>query len=164
MMPQGRSCHHCAPVRRVTVSTVAPGSVSDAEALWYDLNRWAAFVDGFAAVASKDSGWPGEGARLVWRSTPHGRGEVHERVVAHEPLGGQTVEFHDARLTGSQRVEFQAHGEHTRVTLTMEYRIEDANPLTPVVDLLFVRRAVRDALQRTVVRFARERQGDLALS
>lgn len=151
-------------MRRVSASAIAPGPVADAEALWYDLNRWASFVDGFAAVVSRDPQWPGEGARLVWRSTPHGRGEVHERVTAHEPLGGQSVEFHDERLTGRQRVEFQAQGEHTRVTLTMEYRIEDGGPLTPIVDLLFVRRAVRDALQRTVVRFARERQGDLALS
>jgi hypothetical protein len=50
------------------------------------------------------------------------------------------------------------------VTLAMEYRIEEANALTPFADLLFVRRALRDALQRTVVRFAREREGDISLS
>ncbi len=63
-----------------------------------------------------------------------------------------------------QRLELTGEGPHTRVTLSMEYRIEESNALTPIVDLLFVRRAVRDALQRTVTRFARERQGDLALS
>jgi hypothetical protein len=144
-------------VRRVSASAMVPGPVAEAEALWYDTDRWATFVDGFAAVVEKDPEWPRSG-KLVWRSTPHGRGTVHERVV--EP---GTSEFHDDRLTGTQRVEFAPQGEHTRVTLTMEYRIEDANPLTPVVDLLFVRRAVRDALQRTVVRFARERQGDISL-
>ena len=145
-------------MRRVSASALAPGSVSEAEALWFDTDRWASFVDGFAAVVSKDAGWPDSGA-LVWRSTPHGRGTVHERTLERG-----AVEFHDDKLTGKQRVTFEPHGEHTRVTLVMEYRIEDPNPLTPMVDLLFVRRAMKDALQRTVVRFARERQGDLALS
>ena len=143
---------------RVSASAIAPGQVRDAEALWYDLGRWPAFVDGFATVLERDPQWPDAG-RLVWRSTPHGRGIVHERVVERG-----TVEFHDDKLTGTQRTEFTPHGEHTRVTLTMEYRIEEAGPLTPIVDLLFVRRAVRDALQRTVARFAREREGDLTLS
>ena len=143
---------------RVSASAIAPGPVEDAEALWYDLGRWPAFVDGFATVVVRDAEWPRSG-RLVWRSTPHGRGTVHERVI--EP---GVAEFHDDRLTGTQRVEFAEHGGHTRVTLAMEYRIEESNALTPFVDLLFVRRALRDALQRTVVRFAREREGDLALS
>ena len=151
-------------MRRVSASLIAPGPVPEAEALWYDLGRWPTFVDGFATVVSRDPQWPQEGAKLVWRSTPHGRGEVHERVIAYEPQGGQTVEFHDERLTGTQRVEFQAHGGHTRVTLTMEYRIEESTALTPFVDLLFVRRAMTDALRRTVSRFAREREGDISLS
>ncbi len=151
-------------MRRVSASVGVPGSVPEAEALWYDLGRWPAFVDGFAAVVSRDPAWPQAGATLVWRSTPHGRGEVHERVTAYEPQGGQSSEFHDERLTGTQRVEFQPQGPHTRVTLTMEYRIEEANALTPFVDLVFVRRAMNDALRRTVTRFARERQGDIALS
>lgn len=145
-------------MRCVSASALVPGPVEGAEALWYDTDRWASFVDGFAAVTELDPEWPRAG-KVVWRSTPHGRGTVHEKVTAPG-----TSSFHDDRLTGTQRVEFAPHGEHTRVTLTMEYRIENPNPLTPVVDLLFVRRAVRDALQRTVVRFARERQGDLALS
>ncbi len=143
---------------RISASAAVPGSVQDAEALWHDVNRWPAFVDGFAAVVERDPEWPAAG-RLVWRSTPHGRGTVHERVVAPG-----VSEFHDDRLTGTQRVEFAPHGDHARITLAMEYRIEDANALTPFVDLLFVRRALRDALQRTVARFAREREGDIALS
>jgi hypothetical protein len=143
---------------RVSASAVAPGPPAEAEALWFDLGRWPAFVDGFATVVSRDPEWPRAG-KLVWRSTPHGRGTVHERVL--EP---GVSEFHDDKLSGTQRVGFEPHGEHTRVTLAMEYRIEESNALTPVVDLLFVRRAVRDALQRTVVRFAREREGDISLS
>jgi hypothetical protein len=145
-------------VRRVSASALVPGPVADATALWHDTSRWATFVDGFSAVVSRDEVWPAPGGRLVWRSTPHGRGEVHEHVTAPG-----TSEFHDEKLAGVQTVEFVPHGEHTRVTLSMQYRIEDPGPLTPIVDLLFVRRAVRDALQRTVVRFARERQADLSL-
>ena len=148
---------------RISASTLVPGPVAEAEALWLDLARWPTFVDGFAAVVQQDPGWPGEGTKLVWRSTPHGRGTVHERVTARGPLDYE-VEFHDDTLSGTQRVEFAAHGEHTRITLDMEYRIEDPTALTPIVDLLFVRRAIRDALRRTVVRFAREREGDIALS
>lgn len=143
---------------RVSASVTAPGTPAEAEALWYDLNRWPAFVDGFATVVERGGEWPDAG-RLVWRSTPHGRGTVHERVLERG-----SAEFHDDKLAGTQRVRFEPYGEHTRVTLEMEYRFHEPNPLTPVVDLLFVRRAMRDALQRTVVRFARERQGDLALS
>ena len=147
---------------RVSASAIAPGAPADAEALWFDLTRWPAFVDGFAAVAERDPEWPQEGT-LVWRSTPHGRGAVHERVTTHAELAHE-VEFHDDRLTGRQRVEFAEQGGHTRVTLAMEYRIEEAGALTPIVDLLFVRRAMRDALQRTVARFARERESDISLS
>jgi uncharacterized membrane protein len=145
-------------MRRVSASALVPGPVDEAEALWLDTDRWATFVDGFATVVERDAQWPRPGGKLVWRSTPHGRGTVHEHVT--EP---GVTEFHDDKLAGTQTVEFAPHGEHTRVTLSMEYRIEDPNALTPIVDLLFVRRAMRDALQRTVVRFSRERQGDLSL-
>lgn len=151
-------------MRRVSASALVPGQVAEAEALWYDLARWPAFVDGFGAVVARAPEWPAAGATLVWRSTPHGRGEVHERVTAHEAGTGQTVEFHDEKLTGEQTVAFTAQGDATRVTLTMEYRIQEPTPLTPLVDLLFVRRAVGDALRRTVTRFAREREGDIRLS
>ena len=148
---------------RVSATIVVHGPVADAEALWFDLDRWPAFMDGFAAVSSRDPAWPEEGSKLLWRSTPHGRGNVHERVTARGAHDYE-VEFHDDKLTGRQRVEFAEHAEHTQVTLAMEYRIEEPNALTPMVDLLFVRRAIRDALRRTVVRFAREREGDIALS
>jgi hypothetical protein len=71
------------------------------------------------------------------------------------------VEFEDERTDGTQRIAFAPAGENTRVTLSMQYRLKDRNPLTPVVDFLFVRRAVNDALRRTVTRFAQERQGEI---
>ena len=47
---------------------------SEAEALWYDTNRWPTFVDGFAHVVSSERDWPAAPGILVWQSTPAGRG------------------------------------------------------------------------------------------
>jgi hypothetical protein len=74
---------------------------------------------------------------------------------------GQTVEVEDATMTGRQTVKFDPGPEAVEVTLSLEYRIKDRTPLTPVVDLLFVRRAMADALRRTVTRFANERKAEI---
>lgn len=145
---------------RVQASVVVPGPVAGAEALWYDLDRWATFVDGFAAVVQRDEPWPGAGT-LIWDSTPHGRGRVIERVVRHQPREGQAAEVEDERLEGTQTVGFRAEGDATRVTLALEYRLKERTPFTPLVDLFFVRRAVGDALRRTLARFATERRAEL---
>jgi hypothetical protein len=123
-----------------------PGSVEQARALWFDLARWPAFIDGFAAVVRVDPGWPEQG-EIVWDSTPHGRGRVVER-----PDGS----FEDARLEGVQSVTFETAADGSVVRLVLDYRIKQRTPLTPLLDLFFVRRAVRDALTRTVARFAAE--------
>ena len=130
---------------------------SAAEALWYDLSRWPAFVDGFAHVAKREGDWPRKGARLIWDSTPDGRGRVVERVTAYEVRSGQTVDVEDPRLEGTQTVAFKPReGGGCRMTLELDYRLKDRTFLTPVLDALFVRRAVGDALRRTLSRFARE--------
>jgi hypothetical protein len=46
------------------------------------------------------------------------------------------------------------------VSLTLEYRLKAGSPITPILDLLFIRRAVRDSLQRTLARFGHERQAE----
>ena len=131
--------------------------VSAAEALWYDLTRWPAFVDGFHHVAKLEGEWPKIGARLLWDSTPAGRGRVVERVARYEVRSGQTVEVEDPRLAGTQKVAFEPReGGRCRMTLELEYLLKDRTFLTPVVDALFVRRAIGDALRRTLTRFARE--------
>jgi hypothetical protein len=145
---------------RATASVEVPGRASEAEALWYDPIRWAAFIDGFGHVVQLSEGWPAEG-RLVWDSTPDGRGRVLETVTAYEPRAGQTLAVEDSRLRGTQRVEFRPGPETTKVTLSLEYELKETNPLTPLVDLLFVRRAVAASLRRTLARFARERRGDM---
>jgi len=146
---------------RAKASISVPGRAADAEAPWYDPHRWQAWIDGFGHVISLTDEWPNRGAELVWESPPGGRGRVTERVVAYEMRTGQTLEVEDATMTGTQKVAFEPGPEAVVVTLSLEYRIKDRTALTPVVDLLFVRRAMTDALRRTVTRFANERKAEI---
>jgi hypothetical protein len=145
-------------VPRVSASTTGPGRIVEAEELWYDPVRWAAWVDGFGHVAKLEGEWPEVGARLLWDSRPQGRGRVAEKVIAYEPRGGQTLEVEDERLHGIQTVAFEPQDDEVRVILTLEYRLKQGNP---VVDLLFIRGALRDSLQRTLTRFGHERRAEL---
>ena len=150
---------------RVKASAEVPGRISEAETLWYDVTRWPAFVDGFSHVVRADPEWPESGS-LTWASTPHGRGRVIERVTEYELRVGQTARVEDERLAGEQTVSFEAGpGDGTtRVTLALDYALKEQAPLSALTDLLFIRRAVRESLQRTVTRFARERRGDAELT
>jgi hypothetical protein len=147
---------------RAKASIEVPGLASDAEALWYDPLRWAAWVDGFGHVVELSQDWPATGT-LQWNSTPEGRGRVLETVTAYEPRGGQTLAVEDSRLRGTQRVEFTPGPEAVKVALTLEYELKERNPLTWLVDGLFVRREMAASLRRTLARFARERRGDMEL-
>lgn len=138
------------------------GRISEAEALWYDTRRWPMFVDGFHHVASGQEGWPEEGT-LVWDSTPGGRGRVLERVVRHEPRVGQTVEVEDETTTGTQTVSFSVGPtDEVQVALELDYRLKQrrGGPLSSVVDAVFIRPRQREALARTLSRFARELAAD----
>jgi Polyketide cyclase / dehydrase and lipid transport len=146
---------------RARASVIVPGRAAEAEALWYDPHRWASWIDGFGHVTTLVGEWPEVGARVIWQSPPGGRGLVQERVVAYEARTGQTLEVEDATLTGRQQVAFKPRAEDVEVTLTLEYEIKDRNALTPLVDLLFVRRAMNDALRRTLSRFSNERKAEI---
>src|SRR5215207_9887266 len=146
---------------RVSAAQPVPGLASEAEELWYDLHRWPAWVDGFGHVVKLEGEWPAVGARTVWESRPGGRGRVVERVTAYEARVGQTLAVEDERLRGTQRVSFEPGPDGVEVALELEYELKQRNPLTPLTDALFIRRALRDSLKRTLLRFARERRGDL---
>jgi len=148
---------------RAAVRTVVEGPVGAAEQLWYDPTRWPSFVDGFAHVVRVDEGWPAAGARSVWDSTPAGRGRVSERVIDHRPGEGQTLAVEDPRVHGTQEVRFSAVEDGTEVRLELVYELKERNPLTPLIDLLFIRRAMRDSLRRTLTRFRRELAADREL-
>jgi hypothetical protein len=51
-----------------------------------------------------------------------------------------------------------------KVTLSMDYTLKEGGPLRPFTDFLFIRRAIGDALKRTVDRFARELRSDAELT
>jgi hypothetical protein len=145
---------------RIGVRIEVGAPVTAAEALWYDPERWSGFVDGFARLVELRGDWPHPGARAVWESTPAGRGRVNEEVVDYEPGVGQTVAVEDPRLRGTQRVSFAPADGGAEARLELEYRLRDRNPLMGLVDLLFIRRAMRDSLRRTLDRFAHELAAD----
>jgi Polyketide cyclase / dehydrase and lipid transport len=146
---------------RAVATVTVPGRVADAEELWYDKHRWAAWVDGFGHVVKLEGEWPQPGARLLWDSPPKGRGRVVERAIAYEPRVGHTLEVEDERLDGTQTVTFEPVGEEVRITLALDYELKRRQPLTPLIDLLFIRRALRASLTRTLTRFAHERRAEL---
>jgi hypothetical protein len=141
-----------------------PGLASEAEALWYDPQRWSAWIDGFGHVDQLADEWPATGAKLVWWSKPGGRGRVAERVLAYEPRTGQTNHVEDEKMRATQRVAFQPAEGGVEVALELDYELKERNALTPVTDVLFIRRALRDSLRRSLARFARERRADIELT
>ena len=148
---------------RVRAAVNVPGLAFEAEALWYDPQRWPAWVDGFGHVVKLEGEWPAQGARAVWDSRPGGRGRVVERVTAYEARAGQTLAVEDEQLAGTQRVTFVPGPDGVEVALELDYELKDANVFTPLTDALFIRRALRESLQRSLNRFARELQGDREL-
>jgi hypothetical protein len=150
-------------VPRVRAALTLPGLASEAEALWYDPQRWPVWVDGFGHLIKLEGEWPGSGARAVWDSKPGGRGRVVERVTAYEARAGQTLAVEDEKLRGTQRVAFEPGEAGVEVALELEYELKRSNVFTPLTDVLFIRRALRDSLKRSLTRFARELRADREL-
>ena len=145
-------------MRRIQASVVVPGRAEEAEALWLDVSRWAAWIDGFATVDRLDPGWPKPGSLLRWVSVPRGRGLVQERAVGYEPARRIELEVEDEQLRGVQRTRFEPGEDEVRVRLELEYELKERTfPLAG----FFVRRALQDALSRTVTRFGHERHAEL---
>lgn len=140
-----------------------PGPVVAVEALWIDTRRWPAWIDGFGRVASLSDGWPEPGAVVQWDSRPGGRGRVREKVAQRRPGAFLTVEVEDETLAGVQSVHLQPEGDDetaVRVRFALAYELKETNPFTPLVDFLYIRRALRASLQRSLARFAQERIAD----
>jgi hypothetical protein len=150
---------------RVKADLQLPGvATSDAEELWYDTRRWPTFVDGFGHVHKVDEGWPRKsGAVVVWDAKPGGRGRVLERVVSFEARVGQTVEIEDEKISGRQTIAFEPGAGGCSLKLELDYAIKQARGVPKAVDLLFVRRPMRDSLKRTLARFELEVRAPAAL-
>ena len=148
---------------RVRATVSVPGLASEAEALWYDPQRWPAWVDGFGHLAKLEGEWPAPGARAVWDSRPGGRGRVVERVSAYEARSGQTLAVEDEKVRATQTASFAPGPDGVEIALELDYEIKNANVLTPLTDALFIRRAMRESQQRSLNAFARELRGDREL-
>ena len=143
-------------MRTVRVSQTLPGTVYEIEQRWYDTSRWPAWIEGLRRVVEVTGDWPGVGSSVTWDSGPAGRGHVVERVVEHEALAGQTVAVDDASITGRQSVAFVPVDDGVEVQLALEYELKRRSLFTPVVDALFIKRAMTTSLATTLGRFGAE--------
>jgi hypothetical protein len=130
--------------------------------LWTDPRRWASFVEGFARVLEQTGDWPEKGSKVVWESIPAGRGRVTERVM-ESGVGIFATEVFDDSLHGTQRATFEPVEGGTRARLELEYDLTKYGPLRAVADVIFIRRALRDSLRRTLGRFAVEAEEEAGL-
>ncbi|MGI8506171.1 MAG: SRPBCC family protein [Solirubrobacteraceae bacterium] len=145
-------------MRAVRVARTFEGTVAEAERCWYDTTLWPQWVDGLDRVLAVDGDWPQAGASVTWESGPAGRGRVSERVIAHEPLSGQTLEVRDASIRGHQSVTFTPTDPGVEVAFALEYELLRRSLFSPLVDALFIRRAMAVSLAQTVSRFGVELQ------
>lgn len=143
-------------MRTVRVSQTLPGTVYEIEQRWYDTSRWPAWIEGLRRVVDVAGEWPGVGSSVTWDSGPAGRGHVVERVVAHQPLAGQTVDVDDASITGKQTVTFVPVDDGVEVQLALAYELKRRTLFTPLVDVLFIKRAMATSLATTLGRFGAE--------
>lgn len=130
--------------------------------LWTDISRWPSFVEGFARLLESDPAWPAPETRVVWVSVPAGRGRVTEKVTESSEDGITTMVFED-RLAGRQSFRVAPGQTGAAVELSLEYTLTRYGPLGPVADALFIRRAIRDSLRRTLFRFVVEAEEEAGL-
>ena len=127
------------------------------------MSRWSSFVEGFARELERTPEWPAAGSRVVWESPPAGRGRVTEKVVEGEgPDRFVTLVFED-RLHGTQTFRVVESEGGSRAELALEYALTKYGPLGAVADAVFIRRAIRDSLRRTLFRFAVEAEEEAGL-
>jgi hypothetical protein len=137
-------------------------SPAEALALWSDVERWSSFVEGFARRVELAPEWPARGARVVWESKPDGRGRVTETVLENSPERFSTQVFEEA-LMGTQTLRAAPAPDGAEVELSLEYELAKYGPLAGVADAIFIRRALRDALRRTLFRFGVEAEEEASL-
>lgn len=147
---------------RAVAASVVPLGPAEALRLWTDVDRWPSFVEGFARRLSLAPEWPEVGARVVWESNPDGRGRVTETVTYSGADRFSTQVFEEA-LRGTQTLRVAPAPDGAEVELSLEYELVAYGPLAGVADALFIRRALRDALRRTLRRFQTEAEDDAGL-
>jgi hypothetical protein len=149
-------------VKTARARAVVPLRPAEALALWRDVERWPSFVEGFARRLELAPDWPAEGARVVWESSPDGRGRVTETVTENQPDRFSTQVFEEA-LMGTQTLRVAPAPDGGEVELTLDYELAKYGPLSGLADAIFIRRALRDALRRTLYRFTVEAEDEAGL-
>ena len=149
-------------MRTARAGAAVPLSPAAALELWRDVERWPSFVEGFARRLELSPDWPAEGARVVWESSPDGRGRVTETVVEYETDRFSTQVFEEA-LMGTQTLRVAPAPDGAEVELTLDYELAKYGPLAGLADAIFIRRALRDALRRTLFRFGVEAEEEAEL-
>jgi hypothetical protein len=140
---------------RIERTGFAPVTPLVAQRLWVDTNRWPTFVDGFGHVVEIDASWPEPGSKVVWQSGPAGRGRVTERIRTYGDAAVETDVF-DTQMSALQAVSFAAAEDGCDVFLSLDYQLQTGGPLRKLTDVLFIRRALAMALERTLRRFSTE--------
>jgi hypothetical protein len=163
-------------VRRASARATLPLAPPDVLRLWTDVERWPSFVEGFARRLELTEAWPEPGGRIVWESAPSGRGRVTETVMEHGADRFST-QVYEAAFAGVQTLRvvpvndggegegsnYGAEADASEVELSLEYELARYGPLRGLADALFIRRALRDALRRTLYRFAVEAEEEARL-
>ncbi len=149
-------------MRTAQARATVPLSVQHALALWSDVERWPSFVEGFARRLELSPEWPAKGARVVWESVPDGRGRVTETVLENSADCFSTQVYEEA-LMGTQTLRTAPSGEGSEIELTLDYELAKYGPLAGIADAIFIRRALRDALRRILLRFVIEAEEEASL-
>jgi hypothetical protein len=149
-------------VRTASAVSTVPLGPNEAMRLWTDVDRWPTFVEGFARRLELSPQWPEKGARVVWESNPDGRGRVTETVTESTPDRFSTQIFEDA-LIGTQTFRVAPASDGSEVALSLDYELVKYGPLRGLADAIFIRRALRDALRRTLFRFEVEAEEEARL-
>jgi Polyketide cyclase / dehydrase and lipid transport len=149
-------------VRTARARALVPLTAPHAVALWSDVGRWPSFVEGFARRLELSPDWPAKGARVVWESVPDGRGRVTETVMENSADRFSTQVYEEA-LMGTQTLRAVPAEDGSEIELTLDYELAKYGPLAGIADAIFIRRALRDALRRTLFRFAIEAEEELSL-
>jgi hypothetical protein len=148
-----------ARIERVGFAPVTPRF---SQRLWLDTARWPTFVDGFGHLLERDPRWPEPRSKVVWESGPAGRGRVTERV--RENGDGEVVtEVFDSQMTALQTARFEPTEDGCHVFLSLDYELTSGGPLRKLTDVLFIRRSLAMALERTIRRFSTEAGDEASL-
>jgi hypothetical protein len=75
-----------------------------------------------------------------------------------------STQVYEKALTGVQTLRALPANGGSEVELALEYELTRYGPLSGVADALFIRRALRDSLRRTLFRFGLEAEEEARLS